>query len=217
MFSKAKNKEADLALMEVDALPSPETAPVKKANGKNAPRPKPRSTMPGVPSIISGDVVIRGAIESEGEVQFDGEIEGDIRAKGLIIGDGARVAGEVVAERVRVSGTVEGAIRATRVELAEGALVKGDIMHTALAIEAGAKFEGNVRHSDDPIGQGALPAASRATAAPAPAGPAPTPLQDMAAEPAADLAGQDVPMPVLEPVGAASEPMTRKKHKANLR
>ena len=218
MFSKAKKKDADLALMEVDALPAPDTAPVKKANGKNAPRPKPRSTMPGVPSIISGDVVIRGAIESEGEVQFDGEIEGDIRAKGLIIGDGARVAGEVVAEKVRVSGTVEGAIRATRVELAEGALVKGDIMHTALAIEAGAKFEGNVRHSDDPIGQGALTRESRAK--PAPVAPAPTPLQDMAADTpeAPEATAADVPNAVLETVGAPAEPMTRKaKARANLR
>lgn len=157
MFSKAK-KNKDI-LSEVDMGPVPGAVPMQKsAIDKPVQRTKGARGPAGVPSLISADVVIRGAIESEGEVQFDGEIEGDIRAKALTIGEGARVVGEVIAEKVRVCGTVEGAIRATRVELAAGSLVRGDVMHTALAIEAGAKFEGNVRHSDDPLSDTGTPA-----------------------------------------------------------
>ncbi len=145
MFSKAKKTGGDAVMSEADMPSLPSPAAAKK------PAPKPKAAKgAGVPSIISDDVVIRGAIESEGEVQFDGAIEGDIKAASLVIGEGAKVDGEVVADQVRVCGTVEGAIRATRVELAAGALVRGDIIHTALAIEAGARFEGNVQHSDDP-------------------------------------------------------------------
>lgn len=178
MFSRAKKQDEVLA--EVDLAPSvPEPGPTRKASAKNAPRPKPVKPAAGVPSLISADVVIRGTIESEGEVQFDGEIEGDIRAKGLVIGEGARVSGEVVADKVRVSGTVDGAIRATRVELASGALVKGDIIHTALAIEAGARFEGNVRHSDDPTQADVAPTPARR---PAPIVPEPAPVEPALAE-----------------------------------
>ena len=160
MFSRAKKRDAVLAEVDEQLAPPPvpslDTEPARKgakgAKGSAKAPAKPARAPVGVPSLISGDVIVRGTIESEGEVQFDGEIEGDIRALGLVIGEGARVAGEVVAEKVRVNGTVEGSIRATRVELAAGALVKGDVIHTALAIEAGARFEGNVRHSDDPIG-----------------------------------------------------------------
>lgn len=124
----------------------------RRADAKSSARAKaPRPTPSGVPSLISADMIIRGEIRSEGEVQFDGEIDGDIFAKGLVIGEGASVRGEVVAEKVKVAGTVDGRIRATRVELTATSVVKGDVIHTALMIEAGARFEGSCRHSDDPL------------------------------------------------------------------
>ena len=189
MFSRAKKRDEALVEVADIALPAPE--PVRKAAAKPSAKQAPRAKAPaGVPSLISGDVVIRGAIESQGEVQFDGEIEGDIRALGLVIGENARVAGEVIAEKVRVCGMVEGSIRATRVELAAGALVKGDVIHTALAIEAGARFEGNVRHSDDPM-SAPVPTQPRPPAAQAPLiqtpapQPDPAPVAEQAASPLA--------------------------------
>ncbi|WP_233061499.1 bactofilin family protein [Parvularcula mediterranea] len=128
----------------------------RRADAKSSARSKPARTAPtGVPSLISADMVIRGEVRSEGEVQFDGEIDGDIYAKGLVIGEGATVRGEVIAEKVKVAGTVEGRVRATRVELTASSIVKGDIIHTALMIEAGARFEGSCRHSDDPLNDSA--------------------------------------------------------------
>lgn len=156
MFSKAKKDKADERQLPDFEDPRNMAAEQqnmnRRAEAKSSARAKTQRAAPtGVPSLISADMVIRGEIRSEGEVQFDGEIDGDIYAKGLVIGEGAVVRGEVIAEKVKVAGTIEGRVRATRVELTASSVVKGDIVHTALMIEAGARFEGSCRHSDDPI------------------------------------------------------------------
>lgn len=112
---------------------------------------KPERTAPGVPSLVSAGVTLKGSFVSDGEVQFDGVIEGDIRAEQLVIGAGASVVGEVRADRVRVSGTVEGVVRAKRVELASTAIIKGDVLHAALTVETGARLDGKVCCVQDPL------------------------------------------------------------------
>ena len=129
-------------MMKKQKRPADQTGP---EGGASAPS--------GVPSLISADVTITGALVSRGEIQFDGTIDGDLRADGLVIGEGATVAGEVTAERVRVCGTVEGIVRARRVELAATAVVKGDVMHAALAVEDGARLDGKVCCMEDPVGR----------------------------------------------------------------
>ena len=102
------------------------------------------------------------------------------------------MAGEVVAEKVRVCGTVEGAIRGVEVELAASALVKGDIAHTSLSIESGARFEGNCRHTDDPIGDGS--AKKKPIPRPAPIPPKPPTSADAGTEqPGSTLAAKAEP------------------------
>ncbi|HXI86446.1 MAG TPA: polymer-forming cytoskeletal protein [Parvularculaceae bacterium] len=127
----------------------------------------------GVPSIISADVVMRGNVNSAGEVQFDGSLEGDIKATSLIIGEKASVKGEIVCENVTVRGRVEGGIRARQVQLAATAHIQGDILHSSLSVESGAHFEGNCRHSDDPLSEAAAKDFRKARPS---AGPAPRPL-----------------------------------------
>ena len=104
------------------------------------------------PSIISADMVINGTISSTGDIQVDGRVEGDVRSVGLVIGDNAEINGEVLAEDLTVRGKVSGRIRARKVLLAATSHVEGDILHEAFAVEAGAFFEGNCRHSDNPLG-----------------------------------------------------------------
>ena len=150
MFSKAKTKQnaEDKApkSVQADITQSSSPAPSKRSSSM-----KPA----GVPSIISADVVMRGNINAAGEVQFDGSLEGDIRATSLIIGEKATVKGEVVCENVTVRGRVEGGIRAKQVSLAATAHIQGDILHSSLSVESGAHFEGNCRHSDDPLSEAA--------------------------------------------------------------
>jgi cytoskeletal protein CcmA (bactofilin family) len=114
----------------------------------------PRRAIPvarSAPSLISADVTIKGSIKSAGEVQVDGSIEGDIRATALTIGETGKVKGEVVAETVIIRGEVTGSIRARKVQLASSSRVDGDIIHSSLAIEANAKFQGQVRFVEDAL------------------------------------------------------------------
>ena len=104
------------------------------------------------PSIISGDLAVTGALISNGDIQIDGIVEGDIRSVGLVIGEKAEIHGEIFAEELTVRGKVIGRIHARRVQLAATSHVEGDILHEAFSVEAGAFFEGNCRHSDNPLG-----------------------------------------------------------------
>lgn len=149
MFSKAKSSKS-----QAEEKSRPQVAETVQV-APPQPQSKRSSSMKsaGVPSIISADVVMRGNINSSGEIQFDGSLEGDIKASSLIIGEKASVKGEVVCESVTVRGRVEGGIRAKSVSLAATAHIQGDILHSSLSVESGAHFEGNCRHSDDPLSE----------------------------------------------------------------
>ncbi|HKU65699.1 MAG TPA: polymer-forming cytoskeletal protein [Rhizomicrobium sp.] len=132
-----------------DSAPAPQPAPAARGRGLSA------------PSIISTDMTMQGSLSSNGDIQIDGRVEGDIRSIGLVIGEKAEVHGEIYAEDVTVRGKVVGHIRARKVLLAATSRVEGDILHEAFAVETGAFFEGNCRHSDNPLGN-AVPAAADA-------------------------------------------------------
>jgi cytoskeletal protein CcmA (bactofilin family) len=127
-----------------DAAPQPVIATPPAA-------PK-RNRALSAPSIISADMILQGMLSSAGDIQIDGRVEGDVRSIGLVIGDKAEIHGEVLAEDVTVRGKVVGRIRARKVLLAATSHVEGDILHEALAVESGAFFDGNCRHSDNPLG-----------------------------------------------------------------
>jgi cytoskeletal protein CcmA (bactofilin family) len=136
MFYKAKDPIAP--------MPSETTAPVA------APKRPSRAT---APSIISADLIVTGTLVSNGDIQIDGIVEGDVRSVGLVIGEKAEIHGEILAEDITVRGRVIGRIRARKVQLAATSHVEGDILHEAFAVETGAFFEGNCRHSDNPLGE----------------------------------------------------------------
>jgi cytoskeletal protein CcmA (bactofilin family) len=133
-----------------DSIPAPQPiAPPAAKRGRGL----------AAPSIVSTDMDIQGSLRSNGDIQIDGRVEGDIRSVGLVIGEKAEVLGEIYAEDVTVRGKVVGHIRARKVLLAATSHVEGDILHEAFAVESGAFFEGNCRHSDNPLGN-AVPAAA---------------------------------------------------------
>lgn len=115
-----------------------------KSNKKSAPDTKP-TPVPAPPSIISRDLSIVGDLLSDGEIQIDGKVNGDIRTRILIVGESAKVKGEIVAETCHVLGRVDGQIKAKVVKLADTAHVVGDILHEDLSIETGAFLEGHCK------------------------------------------------------------------------
>ncbi|MDZ7627121.1 MAG: polymer-forming cytoskeletal protein [Parvularculaceae bacterium] len=155
MFSKAKTKEgaADERMSRSLAVEA------SSSSKEQAPPPSKQRTSSvrasGVPTIISADMAIRGNVNSAGEVQLDGTLDGDIKAHMLIVGEKAAVKGEIICEQVMIRGRVEGGIRAKQVALASTAYIVGDILHSSLSVESGAHFEGNCRHSDDPLSEAA--------------------------------------------------------------
>jgi cytoskeletal protein CcmA (bactofilin family) len=140
MFSKSKDAAAPAA--NINSLPV-----------MPAPKRTPRGT---APSIISADLTVTGTLVSNGDIQIDGVVQGDVRSVGLVIGDKAEINGEVLAEDITVRGKVTGRIRARKVLLAATSHVEGDILHEAFAVESGAFFEGNCRHSDNPLDDNAM-------------------------------------------------------------
>jgi len=138
MFSKSKDPVSAPASIGATPLASP---PLKRTGRSGT-----------APSIISADLTVTGTLNSTGDMQIDGIVEGDVRSIGLVIGERAEIHGEIWAEDVTVRGKVIGRIRARKVLLLAPSHVEGDILHEAFAVEAGAFFEGNCRHSDNPLG-----------------------------------------------------------------
>lgn len=136
-----------------------------------------RNGSAGLPlSVIGADVRIVGNIFTQGEMQIDGQVEGDIACHRLLVGEGARINGEVTAETVQVHGELNGKINAGAVTIAKSAKVTGDVIQDSLEIEAGASMEGRlVRRSgavkalehtpsgkDEPAAVGSAPEAAGA-------------------------------------------------------
>lgn len=102
-------------------------------------------------SLIGADLTVSGDVISKGELRVDGEIEGDIKGVRLVIGEHARVTGNVAAEDVVLHGHVLGSVRGLRVSLQSTSHVEGDVYHQALIMEPGAFFEGKSIRAPDPL------------------------------------------------------------------
>jgi cytoskeletal protein CcmA (bactofilin family) len=191
MFNKAKDApEATTATPATSAAP---VQPQKRAAGVRS-----------APSIISSDLVVTGTLSSTGDMQVDGRVEGDVHSAGLVIGEKAVIQGEVLADEVTVRGRVEGSIRARKILLCSTCHVEGNILHEAFAVEAGAFFEGNCRHSDNPLAEENArrnPAYERRPVSPAVSAPINAPTNGGAA-----IAAKALDAAQTRPVGVAPKP-----------
>ena len=138
MFGKSKDDN--------DQLPSPVQQPERPAVAKSA-----EQVSTDQVSTISRGMTIVGKISGEGTLNVFGQVEGELRALNVLINEGARVEGDVVAQELTIGGQVKGAIHATRVKLNSTALVEGDIFHRSLSIEENARFEGSSKREDNAV------------------------------------------------------------------
>jgi cytoskeletal protein CcmA (bactofilin family) len=106
-----------------------------------------------VVSVIGPDLLVTGNLETTGELRIEGDVQGDVYAARIVVGEQARVAGDLVADEIDIAGVVQGSIRGNTVTFRGGSHVEGDILHRKLTIEQGAYFEGKSRRSDNPTGQ----------------------------------------------------------------
>jgi cytoskeletal protein CcmA (bactofilin family) len=101
-------------------------------------------------TLIRNGVKIEGKITSSGNIRVDGEIKGDIFSNSNVtIGETGKVNGKISADAITIGGMVTGAVRAKgKLLLDSKANLKGDIYTKNLAIEAGAKFDGQSKTGD---------------------------------------------------------------------
>ncbi len=97
-------------------------------------------------SFISAGLTMEGRIEGAGNVRIAGIFKGEVQLKGNVtVEPGARITGDISAERVLVSGEVEGNIYARfRLELSDSGVVTGDIKGASLIVAAGARICGKI-------------------------------------------------------------------------
>jgi len=115
-----------------------------------APPSKAAPTSDRTISMLTPDLTIKGDLFSTGELRIEGEVEGDIKGTRLVIGEHARITGDIVAEDVVIFGHVMGSVRGLRVSLQSTSHIEGDVYHQALVMEQGAFFEGRSTRSDNP-------------------------------------------------------------------
>src|SRR5471030_3104277 len=88
------------------------------------------ATHPAVAAIIESGCEFEGKLCFQGTVRIAGIFRGEIYTPDtLIIGEGARVHGQIEAGTVIISGEVNGSVRAkNRVEIHHPAIFRGDIL-----------------------------------------------------------------------------------------
>lgn len=98
-----------------------------------------------VTGVIEPGCEFEGKLAFQGTVRINGTFRGEIFTPDtLIIGEGARVQGQVDAGTVIISGEFSGSIRAKhRVEIHRPAIFKGDIVTPSLRVDEGVIFEGH--------------------------------------------------------------------------
>jgi cytoskeletal protein CcmA (bactofilin family) len=113
--------------------------------------PRYSASSPTGSSTIGEDLVIIGNVISTSALHIAGQVHGDVHCASLILDENSVVEGNVVAEDVVIRGRLIGSARGVRVILRYTSHVEGDLLHTHLAMEEGAYFEGTSRRSEDPV------------------------------------------------------------------
>ena len=110
----------------------------------------------GGTSVLTADVVMEGNLLTNGDLQLEGTLHGSVQARRIVIDATGEInchGGYVVAEEVIIHGRVIGPICGVRVHLAPGAQVEGDVLNQSIVVEDGAFIDGQIRHSEDPLGE----------------------------------------------------------------
>jgi cytoskeletal protein CcmA (bactofilin family) len=123
--------------------PRPQAGPI--------PSPAKETSKPPMPSSIGSEMSIIGTIECRGPAHVYGRVEGEVRASELLIGEGAQIEGNIIAQEVTICGRVKGTVRGVRVKLQSGGAVEGDIFHRSLSIDESSLFEGSSRRTENPL------------------------------------------------------------------
>ncbi len=96
-------------------------------------------------NLLCEGTVIVGDVKTKNDIRIDGMIKGKILTSGrLVVGNTAKIEGDVECGNIDVMGVVLGNITASgTVSLKAPARVMGNIVSAVLAVEPGVLFNGN--------------------------------------------------------------------------
>ncbi|MDP9374419.1 MAG: polymer-forming cytoskeletal protein [Chloroflexota bacterium] len=111
-------------------------------------RPRSRVDLPpGDELVIGHRTVFDGVLRTAGNLRVAGEATGDLACEGtLAIEEGGRVHARIVAAQITVAGTLSGEITCLgTLHLLATGRVLGRLTSAALAVQEGARYEGELR------------------------------------------------------------------------
>jgi cytoskeletal protein CcmA (bactofilin family) len=94
--------------------------------------------------FIDQGVTVEGTLQVTGTFRVDGNVKGNIISEQtLVLGEGAKVEGQIEGNRVVISGRFDGVIFAKgRVEIQAKGVVTGEVHSPCLVIDPGGIFDG---------------------------------------------------------------------------
>ena len=94
--------------------------------------------------LIGANCSFEGQIDTKGTIRIDGSVKGNVKADWIILGEHAKIHGDLNARGVIVGGAITGNILAKEsLEIRQTGKVLGDIRSSKLSIIEGGIFEGN--------------------------------------------------------------------------
>jgi len=104
----------------------------------------------GVSTVIGAGSKFVGEISGQENIVIHGEVEGDCNLQGtVVVEEGAKWTGTIMASNIIVAGLVQGEIIAKdKLELVSTAVIEGNLVGPVIAIAEGAVIKGNMHMSD---------------------------------------------------------------------
>jgi len=102
-------------------------------------------------NVIAKETKIVGEIVAQGNIRIEGTVEGTLRSeKKVVIGDSAKVIGNINAVDIEISGHIEGQVKCSEtLYLKKTAIIKGDMYTKKLVVENGAVFNGKCQMTEE--------------------------------------------------------------------
>lgn len=102
-------------------------------------------------NVVGKGSTFTGNIQTYGNMRVEGKVIGDIISKSkVVIGPSAVIEGSVLANVAEIEGEITGSVEVTdQLILKPTSKVSGDIIAKKLAVESGAKFEGQCRMGEN--------------------------------------------------------------------
>ncbi len=97
-----------------------------------------------IENVMGATATFIGELRCDGGVRIDGVFQGNVETMGnVIIGETAKVVGDIVGRNISISGAVKGNIKASgRLEILSTGLLWGDIDVASFLIDEGGVFSG---------------------------------------------------------------------------